>query len=137
MRVDRVRAIAVRLAPLAAGAGYGGWAGIVNAADGNPSWPLVALSHGAYAAALTALAERLTRRLRRHHSAPATFLGMSALTVLLPLAIQLLVGNTRIGLSLAPGIVLGHLYLLAVLADARPRAGAPGLATAGERYAER
>lgn len=113
----------------AAAIAYGGWAGLVNALAGNPAWLLVLVSHGAYAFTLTLIADRLTRRLHRRLPALTTLGLMSALTVLLPVAIQLAAGNSRIGLSLAPGLVIGHGFLIAVLLDDRQRVRQAGALT--------
>lgn len=109
------------LAALAALLGYGGWSAWLNLHAGNPSWWLPGITQGSYAAVQTLAIHGLVTisyhwlRQRLRHPFGWTLLGVGLASVLLPLAIQLAVGNRRTVASILPGAVIGHVYIYALL----------------------
>lgn len=124
------------IAALAALLGYGGWSAWLNSEAGHPSWWLPGLTQGSYAAVQTLAIHGLVTvcyrwlRIRARHPFVLTLLAVGLASVLVPLAIQLAVGNRRTVASLLPGAVIGHVYIYALL---RRLAGAPTAACEPQR----
>jgi len=124
------------LAPLLAFLAYGGWALWLNVHAENPQAWHPAVVHGTYAALLTlGLHFSVTwTRQRLHgtvrHPRFATWAVATLLSFFVPLAIQALVGNYRSLATIAPGFIIGQLYIWGLLGY-RDSAAAPGRTSPG------
>lgn len=112
------------LSPVSAFLFYGGWSAWLNVTGENPAWVLSGISHGLYAFLFTLVFRGLTRKIflcfyqaRSHYknSQYLTFMVMSLVIFMLPVINQYLAGNVQIAMTILPGVIMGHVYLLLVL----------------------
>ncbi len=100
---------------------YGGWALLVNINAGNENAQLPSLMHGLYAATLTWLVHSIvtkgyeySNKLTRHPFF-ITWVTATALSFTLPFLVQLVTGGLRPLVTIAPGFLIGQLYIIGLL----------------------
>lgn len=109
------------LAPLTALLFYGGWALWLNLDAGNSNAFLPAFFHGLYAALLTWLIRKIVIGVHQHANQITRYPGFTAwffataLSFTLPLLIQSLTGGIRPLATIAPGFLIGQVYIIGVL----------------------
>ncbi|WP_339667887.1 hypothetical protein [Dasania marina] len=114
------------LASLAALLFYGGWALWLNLDAGNTNAYFPALCHGLYAGLLTWLMHNIVvavhRRaspLTRYPAVTAWFVA-SVLSFIVPLLVQSATGGVRPLATIAPGFLIGQIYIIGLLYVHRP-----------------
>ena len=112
------------LSPVAALLFYGNWSAWLNLSESNPAWLMSGVSHGLYAFLFTLVFRGMTRKIflrlyqagsHYKNSQYMTFVVMSLVIMLVPVINQSLAGNVKIGMTILPGVIMGHVYLLMVL----------------------
>ncbi|TVR40974.1 MAG: hypothetical protein EA402_13365 [Planctomycetota bacterium] len=108
------------LAVPAAALAYGAWVAWLH--RGHPDWWQPSAAHALYSALITAVFYRMSQGLWQRwqglrHGRLRVFLSLSLLLVALPLFTQLAAGSRAPLLAILPGALIGHGYLLALVAS--------------------